>query len=73
MPQLSSSLHPFPLWAGNFSLLRKLAKLFPFSKLCLKLCGAGRAGLSGPGSPLSAAQFPRKLSKLDNSHALHID
>ena len=71
---LSSSCHPpYSLCPGNFSRLRKLAKLFPFSKLCLKLCGAGRAGLSGPGSPLSAAQFPRKLSKLDNSHALHID
>ena len=35
---LSSSCHPpYPLCPGNFSRLRKLAKLFPFSKLCLKL------------------------------------
>ena len=32
---------PHPLCPGNFSRLRKLAKLFPFSKLCLKLYVAG--------------------------------
>ena len=63
MPQLSSSLHPFPLWAGNFSLLRKLAKLFPFSKLCLKLCGS----LRRPGSGLSALSNSESWANLENS------
>ena len=36
-PILLSCHPPYPLCPGNFSRLRKLAKLFPFSKLCLKL------------------------------------
>lgn len=69
-PLLPSSL---PSLSWQLFTTSETGETFSILKTLFKTLGAGRAGLSGPGSPLSAAQLPRKLSKLDNSHALHID
>ena len=65
LPSLSWQLFTTSETGETFSILKTLFKTL--------WSWPGRAGLSGSGSLNSAAQFPRKLSKLNNSHALHID